>query len=186
MDNGDEVDQYIEKNPVGSGPFMLASNDDYLPGDQITLTRNEDYWGEMPEIKKITFRTIPETDARLAELETGSVHIADAIEPDNVERVSNMEGVSSLAESSTSLNFIAFNTQVEPFDDERVRRAISMAIDKSQIIDGIFVGTSIPANGPIPPGVFGHDPNAEAIGYDLEEAKSLLAEADTLTALKFH
>lgn len=53
-----------------------------------------------------------------------------------------------------------------------------MAIDKSQIIDGIFVGTSIPANGPIPPGVFGHDPNAEAIGYDLEEAKSLLAEAD--------
>ena len=177
MDNGDEVDQYIEKNPVGSGPFMLASNDDYLPGDQITLTRNEDYWGEMPEIKKITFRTIPETDARLAELETGSVHIADAIEPDNVERVSNMEGVSSLAESSTSLNFIAFNTQVEPFDDERVRRAISMAIDKSQIIDGIFVGTSIPANGPIPPGVFGHDPNAEAIGYDLEEAKSLLAEA---------
>lgn len=177
MAAGGEVDEYIEQNPVGTGPFKLADINDYIPGEQITLTRNDDYWGELPDLETITFRTIPEVEARLAELETGGVHIADAIEPDNVDRVDNMDGVSAYKQNSTSLNFIAFNTQVKPFDDERVRRAITMAIDKTQIIDGIFVGTSIPAVGPIPPGVFGHYPDAKPLEYNIEEAKKLLEEA---------
>ncbi|WP_027964680.1 glutathione ABC transporter substrate-binding protein [Halalkalibacillus halophilus] len=174
VESGDEIDQYINSNPIGTGPFMF---DTYTPGDQIVLARNDDYWGDVAEIETITFRTIPETSTRLAELETGAVHIADAIEPDNIDRVSEMDGTSVLQESSTSLNFIAFNTQVEPLNDERVRRAISLAIDQSQIIDGIYDGTSIPATGPIPPGVLGHDEDIEGLGYDLEEAQSLLEEA---------
>lgn len=174
VESGDEIDQYINSNPIGTGPFML---DNYTPGDQITLARNDDYWDSAPELETITFRTIPETGTRLAELETGSIHIADAIEPDNVDRVGGMEDVGVLQQPSTSLNFYAFNTQVEPFDDERVRRAISMAIDKSQIIDGIYSGTSISATGPIPPGVLGYDESIEGLDYNLDEAKALLEEA---------
>lgn len=172
--SGDEVDQYINSNPIGTGPFKF---DTYTPGDQIKLVRNEEYWNGAPELESITFRTIPETGTRLAELETGAVHIADAIEADNINRVDQMEDASVLQQSSTSLNFVAYNTQVEPLNDERVRRAISMAIDKSQIIDGIYGGTSIPATGPIPPGVLGHDENIEGLEFDVEGAKALLEEA---------
>ncbi|MFD1031708.1 glutathione ABC transporter substrate-binding protein [Metaplanococcus flavidus] len=174
VESGDEVDQYINSNPIGTGPFMFEA---YTPGDQITLMRNEDYWNEAPDLESITFRTIPETGTRLAELETGAVHIVDAIEADNINRVEEIENASVLQQSSTSLNFIAYNTQVEPLNDERVRRAISMAIDKSQIIDGIYGGTSIPATGPIPPGVLGYDDSIEGLDFDVEGAKALLEEA---------
>src|SRR5690625_7993885 len=65
----------------------------------------------------------------------------------------------------------------EPFDDERVRQAISMAIDKDQIIDGIYDGFGEPAIGPIPPDVLGYDESVSGLDHDLEKAKELLAEA---------
>src|SRR5699024_4502891 len=64
-----------------------------------------------------------------------------------------------------------------PFDDERVRQAISMAIDKEQIIDGIYDGFGEPAIGPIPPDVFGYDDSVSGLEHDIDKAKELLAEA---------
>ncbi|MFA9557717.1 glutathione ABC transporter substrate-binding protein [Evansella sp. AB-rgal1] len=172
--NGEDIDSYISSNPMGTGPFKLEKR---TPGDETVLTKNEEYWGDPVALNSITYKVVPEVDTRIAELQTGAVHIADAIGPQNVNRVNDIADVSVLEEESTSINFVGFNTQVEPFDNPLVRQAITLAIDQQEIVEGIYYGTSVPAVGPIPPAVFGFDPNIEGLGYDMDKAKELMAEA---------
>src|SRR5699024_4555103 len=78
---------------------------------------------------------------------------------------------------SVSLNYIGFNVQKEPFDDVKVRQAVSMAINKDDIIEGVYDSVGIPAIGPLAPLVFGYDENVSGLEYDIDKAKELLAEA---------
>ncbi|MFD1363471.1 glutathione ABC transporter substrate-binding protein [Lentibacillus salinarum] len=174
MEEGGDVDAYINENPVGTGPFVY---DDWTPGESVVLTRNDDYWGEPAKLDSVTFKVVSEQSTRLAELESGTSHVADDIGPDNISRVEGMPDADVLQEPSVSLSYVSFNTQKEPFDDERVRQAISMAINKEEIIQGVLNGVGIPANGPLAPPVFGYDDSVEGIEYDPEQAQELLAEA---------
>ncbi|RPF54006.1 glutathione ABC transporter substrate-binding protein [Aquisalibacillus elongatus] len=174
VENGESPGSYINENPVGTGPFEF---DEWTPGESVVLTKNEDYWGDQAKLDSITFQVISENSTRLAELDTGSVDIMANVSPDSVSRVENGENSSLLEQESTSLSYLGFNTQSSPLDDERVRRAISMAVDKEEIIEGIYNGYGVAANSPVPPTVFGHDESVEGIEYNKEEAKALLEEA---------
>ncbi|MCF3942321.1 glutathione ABC transporter substrate-binding protein [Oceanobacillus alkalisoli] len=174
LEDGGDVDAYINQNPAGTGPFKF---DSWTPGESVVLTRNDDYWGETAKLDSATFKVVTEQSARIAELETGVSHVVDAIGPNNISRVEGADGVSVLQEPSVSLSYIGFNVQKEPFDDVRVRQAISMAINKQEIIDGVYNGIGIEAVGPLAPPVFGYDENVSGISHDLEGAKELLAEA---------
>ncbi|EEG76979.1 glutathione ABC transporter substrate-binding protein [Dethiobacter alkaliphilus] len=174
MEEGKDPGSVISMDPVGTGYFVFES---WVPGSEIKLVRNEDYWGEKAKLDSVTFKVVPEDQTRLAELETGYAHIADPIQPSDSSRVENMANAYLNVQSATSLAYIGLNADKAPFDDVRVRQAITMAINKQEIIDGIYEGTAIPAVGPIAPGVFGYDPSVEAIPYDPERAKELLAEA---------
>lgn len=174
LEEGGDVDAYINQNPAGTGPFKFES---WNPGAEVVLTKNEDYWGEPAKLNSVTFKVVSEQSARIAELETGASDVADNIGPNNISRVENADGLSLLQEPSVSLSYVGFNAQKEPFDDVRVRQAISMAINKEAIIDGVYNGVGIPAIGPLAPPVFGYDESVEGLEYNVEEAKSLLAEA---------
>ncbi|HLS08411.1 glutathione ABC transporter substrate-binding protein [Lentibacillus sp.] len=174
MEEGGDVDTYINQHPVGTGPFKY---EDWTPGESVVLTRNEDYWGEPAKLDSVTFKVVSEQSSRVAELETGTSHVADAIGPNNISRVEGMPNASVLQEPSVSLSYIGFNVQKEPFDDKRVRQAISMAINKEEIIEGVYNGVGIPAIGPLAPPVFGYDESVDGLEYDLEKAQELLAEA---------
>ena len=174
IENGSEPGSVINENPVGTGPFVFES---WTPGDEIVLNRNDDYWGDAPALDSITFRVVPEGSTRLADLETGAIHISDPLSPSDVSRVEGTDGMSVISQPSVSLSYIGFNAQKEPFDDPLVRQAISKAIDKDTIINGIYDGVGIPAESPLAPGVFGHDENISGLEYNVEEARELLAEA---------
>ncbi|EGL82837.1 ABC-type transporter, periplasmic subunit [Caldalkalibacillus thermarum TA2.A1] len=164
----------IGTNPVGTGPFVLER---WEAGQEIVLTRNENYWGEPAKVDSITFIVVGEDATRLAMLETGDVHIVEPVAPSDVARVESSPNMELGRFDSLSLSYISFNTQKEPFNDVRVRQAISMAINKEEIIDGILEGTGIPAKGPLAPNVFGYYDGLEQIEYNPERAKELLAEA---------
>lgn len=174
MKAGNKPGSFLAQNPVGTGPFRLES---WEPGNQLKLVRNEDYWGEKVKLESVTFKVVPENLTRLSELETGYAHIADPIQPSDVKRVASMPNAYLHRKSATSLAYIGFNCQKAPFNDVRVRQAISMAINKNDIVDGVYRGTAIPAVGPIAPGVFGFDPAVKSMPFDKEKAKQLLAEA---------
>ena len=80
-------------------------------------------------------------------------------------------------QASLSLSYIGFNNNKEPFNDVRVRQALSMAINKDEIISGIYEGTGIPAVGPLAPDVNGYDATVKPIEHNIDKAKELMKEA---------
>lgn len=174
MEDGEEPGSVISENPIGTGFFKF---DEWNPGDSIRLVNNEDYWGEPAKLDSVTFKVVDEDQTRVAELVTGDSHIIDPLSPSDVPQVEGEEGVHPAPQPSVSLSYIGFNEEKEPFDDPKVRQAINMAIDKEQIIEGIYDDAGIPAIGPLSPDVFGYDENVEGLEYDPEQAKELLAEA---------
>ena len=174
MENGDEPGAYISLNPSGTGWFKL---DEWKSGEYVKLVRNEDYWGEKAKLDSVTFKVVKESLTRVAELESGTSHVIDPLSPSDISRIEGLASASVHKQPSLALSYVGFNMAKEPFDDVRVRQAISMAIDKSQIIDGIYEGTGVPATGPIAPHVWGFDESVQPLEYNVEEAKALLAEA---------
>ncbi len=162
------------ENPVGTGPFKF---DSWTPGEKIVIVNNEDYWGDPAHLDSITFSVVPEDLTRVGQLSTGDAHIMANLAPSDMARVDGTNGTNVYRENSVTLAYIGFNAQKEPFDNVKVRQAISMAINKDVILDGVMDGVGIPAKGPLAPGVFGYSENVDPLEFDVEKAKQLLAEA---------
>lgn len=174
MDSGQKAGSIISEAPVGTGYFKFVS---WTPGDEIKLEKNDEYWGDKVHVDTVAFKVSSESATRNADLERGFVHIADPVQPIEVAGINNSEYGSVNQKASSSLSYIGFNTEKAPFDDVRVRQAISMMANKTNIIDGIYEGFGIPAKGPLSPGIFGYNEDAQPLEYNPEEAKKLLAEA---------
>ncbi|WP_413377061.1 glutathione ABC transporter substrate-binding protein [Alkalihalobacillus sp. 1P02AB] len=174
MEEGRDPGAVINEGPIGTGYFKFEN---WNPGQEINLTRNEDYWGEKAKLDGVTFRVVSEPGTRLANLQTGDAHISHPIIPSDVAQVEAIDNLEITRTPSVSLSYFGFNVEKEPFDDVKVRQAVSMAINKDDIINGVYDGAGIPAIGPLAPAVFGYSENAEPIPYDVERAKELLAEA---------
>lgn len=173
MANGRSPGSFISSNPVGTGYFQFES---WTPGSELKLVRNEDYWGENAKLDSVTFKVVPESLTRVSELETGFAHIIDPVMPSDMSRVDRMPNASLYRKSATSLAYLGFNTQKAPFDNANVRRAISMAVNKEDIVAGVYNNTGIAAVGPIAPGVFGFDDSVTPTPYDMDQARELLAQ----------
>jgi len=170
----DNMGQHVSDNAIGTGPFKVQSR---APGENVVLERNDEYHEDPVALDTVTFKVIPETAARIAEIETGASHIAGQVGSSNMERVESNPDTTLDNTESLSLSYIGFNVEKEPLNDEKVRQAISHAIDREAIIDGVYEGVGTPAKGPLAPDVFGYDEDVEGIEYDLDRAKELMAEA---------
>ena len=172
--DGKEPGSVINENPVGTGFFQF---DSWNPGTQVKLVKNDNYWGEEASLNSVTFKAIPEGGTRLAELETGHAHLIEPVQPSEVELV-NDSGKGTVDEKiSSSLAYVGFNIEKEPFNDVKVRQALSMLINQEDILQGIYEGYGVAAVGPLAAGVFGYDDSMKPLSYDPEAAKALLAEA---------
>ncbi|MBD7984817.1 glutathione ABC transporter substrate-binding protein [Sporosarcina sp. Sa2YVA2] len=174
MKGGKDAGSVVSLDPVGTGYFKF---DSWTPGDQIKLVRNDDYWGDKVHVDSVTFKVIPESAVRNADLETGHVHIADPLQPNEVAGIENSSFATVNRQTSSSLAYLGFNTEKAPFDDPKVRKAISMLVNKEDISEGVYEGFGTLAKGPLAPGIFGYNEDAEPTAYNVEEAKKLLEEA---------
>ncbi|MFP4376910.1 MAG: glutathione ABC transporter substrate-binding protein [Spirochaetales bacterium] len=165
---------FEEVEPIGTGPFMLQNWD---PGNEVVIERNPNFWGDPPTSATVTYRVVPEESTRLALVERGDAHIAEILQPASMGRVEASQGMDLRLFDTLSLNYIGFNTEQEPFDDARVRRAVSQAINVESMIDGIVEGAGTPAIGPISEAVVGYHPTLEGLTYDPDAARELLEEA---------
>lgn len=174
LESGSDPGSVISEEPVGTGFFEF---DAWNTGSEIRLVKNEDYWGEAVNVDSVTFRVIPDSQVRAADLETGNVHIADPVQPNEVARINNSGVASVLQTASSSLAYLGFNTEKEPFDNPLVRQAISLAVDRESIISGVYEDYGIPAIGPLAPGIFGYTEDIDVVEYNMDEARALLEEA---------
>jgi peptide/nickel transport system substrate-binding protein len=174
------------KNAIGTGPYMLKS---YVKGSGIELVRNENYWGPKPEWKEVKMIPVPNAGPRLTGLLSGDFDVIENPAARDLPRIKENPKFAFVATPSTRLIFlqpdIARNPSplvkaangANPLQDVRVRRAISMAIDRKTITSRIMDGLATPAYQYMPDGMFGALPKAPEIKYDPEGAKKLLAEA---------
>jgi len=165
----------LSNNPVGTGPFKLG---DRLRDSHLDLVANDDYFAGRPNIDGVHYRIITDPLIAWEEFNAGNLDVAgipSALFLDVVNDPQYADVIQTTDE--LAVYYFALNQRVEQLQDVRVRRAIAMAIDRQAIIDGPYNGTDALANAPIPPGLAGYDPSIEAIPYDPEGARELLAEA---------
>ena len=174
LEGGADPGSVVSQEPVGTGYFKF---DSWSPGSEIKLVKNEEYWDTPANVDSVTFRVVPDSQVRAADLETGNVHIIDPVQPNEVERLNNSGVASVMQTPSSSLAYLGFNTEKEPFNDPLVRQAISYAIDRQAIISGVYEDFGIPAIGPLAPGIFGYTEEIDAVEFDMDQARSLLEEA---------
>lgn len=160
--------------PVGTGPFKFVS---WVKGDAITLERNEDYWGEKAKLDRVIFKVIPEPTARAFALEKGEIDIFRGLSPEDMERVQNNPDIFLYEAAGSNISYLALNTQKKPFDDVRVRRAVSHALNKQEIVAAVYGDAAVPADAPIPPVLWSYNKDIVQYEYNPEKAKALLAEA---------
>jgi len=159
----------LTRDPIGTGPYVFAS---WTPGQDVVLTRFEDYWGEQPEVEQATYIWRAESSVRAAMVETGEADIAPSIA---VQDADDPDLDFNYFDSETTHFRIDLN--FPPLDDVRVRRAINLAVDREAIRGSILPEGVVPAAQFVVPGVNGHNPDLEPYPYEPEEARRLLDEA---------
>lgn len=126
------------ESPVGTGPFVF---DEWIRDSELTVVRNENYWQEgLPFLDEIVFRPIPDEDTRLQALAAGDV---DAMLSLSGTAIDPLDGVEIQARPGNVAAAVLYNNTAPPFDDARVRRALSMALDPEEvmIVSGAVPGT---------------------------------------------
>jgi peptide/nickel transport system substrate-binding protein len=179
------------KAAIGTGPYRLVS---YQPDGRVELARNEHYWGGKPAWERVNYRVIDNDASRTAALLAGDVDLIDQVATSDMERLRRDSDVQVSEVQGLRVIYLALDHSRDgpspgitgkdgqpldrnPLKDPRVRRALSLAIDRDAIVERVMEGAAVPSGQFLPPGTYSHVPGREAPDADLDEAKRLLAEA---------
>ncbi|MGQ9558437.1 MAG: ABC transporter substrate-binding protein [Desulfurispora sp.] len=163
---------FIE-HPVGTGPFKFVKWD---KGQQIELARNDNYWGDKPAAAKVFFKFTKENSVRASQLKTGEVDMMDGVDPNDVKML-EQSGLKLIKNPGMNINYVGFLCHKPPFNNVKMRQAVSYAINRQNLVDYLYQGLADLANGPLPKFMPGYASDLKPIGYDPEKAKALLKEA---------
>ncbi|MGO0122414.1 ABC transporter substrate-binding protein [Desulfothermobacter acidiphilus] len=133
-------------HPYGTGPFKFA---EYKKGEALTVVRNDDYWRGRPRLEKVTFKVIPDPSTRLAALQTGAIQaIADVggVLPEQAPIIQGDPRLVLLSRPVTTTHYLLFNNQKPPFNDVRLRQAVSLTVDRQQLVKEVLGGYGEPAD----------------------------------------
>jgi peptide/nickel transport system substrate-binding protein len=172
----DSFKQEFGRAPIGTGPMKFV---EWKAAEQITLERNDAYWGGKPKIEKIFYRIVPDDNTQLVQLRTGELQMCasdGAIGATRVDEVLEIEGINVLEHSTTAWSHLDLK-QVDFLRMTKVRQALDFATPSQQIIDQILKGRAIPSIADQAPGTWAYDESIQPRPYDPEQAKALLAEA---------
>ncbi|MCO6418026.1 ABC transporter substrate-binding protein [Siccirubricoccus sp. KC 17139] len=176
---------------VGTGPFRMVS---HRNGDRIEFERNETYWGTKPHWQRVTYRMITNDAARTAALLAGDVEVIDQVPTSDLAKLRADQRLTLAEVTGLRLIFLSLDhsraenspqvadndgrpIRQNPLKDVRVRRALSIAIDRGAITERIMEGSAIPSGQFLPEGAFGYVPGLNPPRPDAEAARKLLAEA---------
>ena len=163
------------RHTLSAGPFRFASHD---PQQQIVLERNPSYWrAGFPRLDRVVWRVLPDQSNLLTQLKTGAIDLMEAIPPREAERVRLDPKLQLIVFPDRSYGYVGWNNAHPLFADRRVRRALTMAIDRNAILDSVLRGFGRIAVGPVLSTMWAFDHNLEPLPYDPEAARQLLAEA---------
>jgi peptide/nickel transport system substrate-binding protein len=177
------------KATIGTGAYKFV---EYVPADRIVLERNENYWGDKPEWTKVTLKAIKSGPSRVAALLAGDVDLIEQTPTVDIERLKKDPNLTLSQGVSNRVIYLHLDHDRDnspfakakdgsdiknPLKDQRVRLAISQAINRDAIVSRVMEGIAIKAGQLLPDGFFGRSAKLKPVKYDPEQAKKNLSEA---------
>lgn len=168
---------YFARSPIGTGPYRFVR---WKSGERVDLFSYFDYFEHCPYIDRYIYRIIPDPTTMFLELQTENVD-SMGLTPIQYRRQTDApffkKRFNKFRYPSFGYTYMGFNLKDPRFSDQRVRRAISYAIDKEEIIEGVLFGLGRVCTGPFVPESWAYNKNVKPLPYDTAEAKRLLSEA---------
>ncbi len=163
------------RNPVGTGPFKFK---EWKTKDQITIVRNDDYWGEKAQLDEVVFKVIPEAGARMMAVRTGDIDMAMQPTPSELAAFRSDPNFTVAETMGMRVLYVGFHNELAPTDNVELRQALSMAVDVQGILDNLLEGSAVAPRGYLAPAVFGFKDMElqKKFPYNPEKAKAKLAE----------
>ena len=178
------------KGVIGTGPYYFVS---FKRGDRVELARHDQYRDKRPEWDKVTLRIMPNDPARIAALLSGDVDAIEQVPTADLPKLranASFQVAQKVSWRTIFLHLDQFRDRVpgvtdrsgrpldrNPLKDVRVRKAISMAINRQGIVERVMEGAAVPASDLVAPQVFGHAPALKPEPFDADGARKLLADA---------
>ena len=167
----------LSRKPIGTGPYRFK---EWVSGQKIVLEANKDYFEGGPYIDRFIYRIIPDSSTMYMELKAGAIDLM-SLTPVQYSRQTAAKSFTNRFNkyrypSSTYL-YMGYNLRHPLFGDKRIRQAMTAAINKDELIQGVLFGMGQKAHGPIVPGRWAYNPAVKDIGYDPKRAAELLAQA---------
>lgn len=166
----------FNKKPIGTGPYKL---EEFKNGSDITLYANENYFEGKPKIEKIRYKFLPDPNTSFLMLKQKLLDVG-SLTPLQIDRQIDdtfKENYKIVESPSFSYTYLGFNLRNEKFKNPKIRQALSLGVDRKQMVDILFFGHGKVCNGPFLPGGFAFNENVPQIKQDIKKAKQLLKEA---------
>ncbi|MFO1349518.1 MAG: ABC transporter substrate-binding protein [Gammaproteobacteria bacterium] len=174
---GDKDNQWFNAgHDAGTGPYQVES---HQPNERTVLTRFDDYWGGWKDgqFSKAVLEVVEDPSLRQQKIESGDADFTDDLPIENLATLDARPDVKVVVNPAFQNWYIQFNVRKKPFDNVKVRQALSYSFPYKIANDSIMGGQARQSFGIIPHGIPGYDPQAKQYSYDLDKAKALLAEA---------
>ena len=169
-------DKFGETKPIGTGAFMV---DTLVPKERVVFKANKNYWVPgSPKVDSVELLFIPDTETEINMMLAGQADIVTDISVDQFKRLNSNPSTAGLYIKLGHHVAMAMRTDVPPFNDNRVRQAMKLVVDRQKMVDLVTYGMGVPANdSPIGPFNPWYDPSLGIKHRDIDKAKALLAEA---------
>lgn len=164
----------LETNPIGTGPFVFKS---YQKDSAVRYMAFDQYFKGRPKIDQLIFVVTTDSTVRLQKMKTGECHVMSEPQPQDIEAIQKTAGLKLVSTEGLNIGYVAFNTAKKPFDNLKVRTAITYALNKKSYIDAIYKGQGTVAKNPIPPTMWSYNKKIIDDEYNIEKAKKTLVEA---------
>lgn len=164
----------FNRAPVGSGPFRFV---EWRPQERIVVEENPDWIGGRPYVDRMVWKIVPDQTSLLRQIGTGEIDVYCKVPPASVLDLAKDPRVRLVRVPSRSYVFLGWQNAHPVLSDRRVRRALTMAVDRRRIFETLAYGLGTMTPGPIMPFQASYDPQAPSFPYSPEGARRLLEEA---------
>jgi peptide/nickel transport system substrate-binding protein len=177
LEGTDVTQSPLKRNPIGTGPFKFK---EWVTGEKIVLDANDSYFEGRPYMSRVVTRVIPDLAAMFLEVRAGNIDWM-GLTPLQYRRQTASkwfdENFKKYKYLAFAYSYLGYNLNDWRFQDKRVRQALTHAINRESIVEGVLLGLGEVAHTPYKPDTFWNNPNVKKFPYDPEKAKQLLEEA---------
>ncbi|QOG12311.1 peptide-binding protein [Arcobacter sp. FWKO B] len=165
----------FNKNPIGTGPYKLST---FKVSSDIELIANENYFEKKPNIDKIYYKFIPDSNTTFLMLKQNNIDIGGLTPIQISKQIDNTfyDKYQVISKESFSYTYLGFNLKKDKFKNKKIREAIALAIDKQELVDILFFGYGKVCNGPFLPNTFAYNDEVKAYNTNRQKSKQILEE----------